>query len=185
MKKFTLLFLFVLSLVIACGDDDDPTGPSGPSKDGAVLISGGGSSTEFDTFEFVIVPFFDWLIISSVKGTDSLLINLFDYQSIGLNTAISITDTNLFIIGSFGSGEFGASNFQVGVSLSGSITFTSLDTSGSIAANFSSDATLTTFNNDTELISTGTIAGDFVATKAAGAAAAASIYRREEIRQIF
>ncbi len=184
MKKLKLLLLLMLFFVIACGDDNDPTGPTGPSKEGAVLISGSGSSTEFDTFEFAVFPFFDWLIISSVKGTDTLLINLFDYQSKGLNSAISLTDTSILIIGSFGSGKFSATNFSIGSTVSGSITFTSLDTSGSIAATFSSGATLTTFNIATELISTGTIAGDFVATKAAGAAIAAYIDRRKVISRL-
>jgi len=67
MKKLTLLIPLILLLVNACGDDDDPTGPTGPSKDGAVLISGSGSSTEFDSFEFAVVPFFDWLVITAVE----------------------------------------------------------------------------------------------------------------------
>ena len=181
MKKLTLLFLLMLFFVIACGDDG-PTGPTVPSKEGAVLISASGSSTEFDTFKFGVVPFFDWLIISSVKGTDTLLVTLFDYQSKEVNSAISLTDTSLLIIGTFGSGKFAAINLSIGSTVSGSITFTSLDTSGSIAATFSSGATLTTFNIATEQISTAaTIAGNFVATKAAEAAVAASIVRYKRI----
>lgn len=179
MKKLTLLFLLLLSFVIACGDDDDPTSPTGSSKEGAVLISGSGSSTEFDTFEFSVIPFFDWLIITSVKGTDTLFITLFDYQSNEVNSAISLTDSTLFVVGTFGSRMFAATNFNLFNNVLGSIKFTSLDTSSSIAATFSSDATLETFGNTTEQNSTATITGDFVATKATGPAVAASIGRRK------
>ncbi len=176
--KLILMLSLSLLLFSACGDDDDPMGPSGP-KDGAVLISGSGSSTEFDTFEFAVFPFFDWLIITSVKGTDTLFINLFGYQSKAVNSAISLTDTSLLIFGTFGSGKFLTTNFDTLNSVSGSITFTSLDTSGSIAASFSSGAKLVTFSSTLQL-STATIDGDFVATKASGSSVAASISKRME-----
>lgn len=180
MKKLTLLFLIMLFLVNACSDDDDPTGPAGPSKDGAVLISGSGVSTEFDTFEFTVIPFFNWIIITAAENSDSLSVFLLNYSSMEVNSAISLSDTNIWVIGTFGSGKHSAANFGSVANVSGSITFTSLDTSGSLAATFSSGATLHAADKTTGDISTATIAGDFVATKATGSTVAASINERLE-----
>ena len=197
MKKLTLLFIFMLAILIACGDDttsppvDDSTGLADndstgcsddnltePSKDGAVLISGCGSNAEFDSFEFGVTQD-SWLIIFAVESTDALSFILVDYSSIEVNSAISLTDSNLLISGTFGSGEYLASNiFNFSDEVTGSFTFTSLDTSVSIAASFSSGATLESLDLATGEFYTATIAGDFVATKAAGSAVAANIVRR-------
>ena len=195
MKKLTLLFLFMLAILIACGDDstsptdDDSAGCSDdnltePSKDGAVLISGCGSNAEFDSFEFGVTQD-SWLIISAYGSTDTLFFIFLDYSSIEVNFAISLTDSNLLISGTFGSGEYLASNtFNPSDEVTGSFTFTSLDTSGSIAASFSSGATLGSINLATSEFYTATIAGDFVATKAAGSAVAANIVRRYGISRL-
>ena len=180
MKQLTLILLASF-LMIACSDDDDPTGPSDPSKDGAVLISGGGSSTEFDTFEYAVIPFFNWLVISSINGTDTLIITLFDYESKGVNTAISLTDSALFVIGTYGSHKFSVFNFGTTDQVSGSITFTSMDTTGNFAAKFSSNAKLANFEFAKDQFSTATIAGDFVATKITVSANILSFMRRNEI----
>jgi len=182
MRKFTLILLPLLSLGIGCGDDDEPTGPTGP-KEGAVLISGSGSSTEFDTFEYGVIPLFDWLIITSVKGTYTLFINLFGYQSKTVNSAISLKDSSLLIFGTFGSSKFLTTNFDSLNSVAGGITFTSLDTSGNIAATFSSGAKLVTFSSTLQL-STATIVGDFVATKSTVSPSVLSIVRSYEINRL-
>ena len=204
MKNLTLLFIFMLTILIACGDDttsppvDDSTGLADndstgcsddnltePSKDGAVLISGCGSNAEFDSFEFGVTPDLGWLIIFAYESTDTLTFILVDYSSIEVNSAISLTDSNLLISGTFGSGEYLASNiFNFSDEVTGSFTFTSLDTSGSIAASFSSGATLGSINLATGEVYTATIAGDFVATKAAGSAVAANIVRRYGISRL-
>ena len=184
MKKLTPLFLLMLFLVIACGDDDDPTAPTGASKDGAVLISGSDSNTEFDTFEFTVIPLFNWIIISAAESNDTLSIFLFDYSSMEVNSAISLSDTSLWVIATFGSGKHSAANFGFSDNVSGSITFTSLDTTGSIAATFSSGSTLNAANITTGRVFTATIAGDFVATKAAGLTVAANIGRRKGISRL-
>ena len=183
MIKLTLILLPLLFLAIACGDDDEPTAPTGP-KEGTVLISGSGTSTEFDTFEYGIIPFFNRLVISSVNGTDTLIITFFDYQTIEINSAISLTDSSLWIIGSFGSDKFLVTNFKLSNGGSGSMTFTSLDTAGDFSANFSSDAKLDNYAITSEQISTATIAGDFVATKAAVSPAISSIVRSYEINRL-
>ena len=114
MKKLTLLFIFMLAILIACGDDttsppvDDSTGLSDndstgcsddnliePSKDGAVLISGCGSNTEFDSFEFMVAPVVGWLVITAVESADTLTFILLDYLSREVNSAISLTDDSL------------------------------------------------------------------------------------------
>ena len=170
-------------ICVACGDDDEPTGPTGP-KEGPILISGSGTSTEFDTFEYGIISFFNWLVISSVNGTDTLIITFFDYQSIKINSAISLTDSSLWIIGSFGSDKFLVTNFNLSNGVSGSMTFTSLDTTGNFSANFSSDATLDNYGITSEQISTAKIAGYFVATKAEVSPSVLSIVRSHEINRI-
>ena len=205
MKKLTLLFIFRLAILIACGDDttsppvddstgladDDSTGLADndstscsddnltePSKDGAVLISGCGSNTEFDSFEFFIASDVGWLVITALESADRLTFILVDYLSREVNSAISLTDSNLLLQSTFGSGEYIASNLNFNNGVTGSLTFSSLDTSGSIAGSFSSGATLVSVVLATSEFNTATIAGDFVATKTAGATAITSIVRR-------
>ena len=171
----------LLSLIVSCDEDDDL---NGPSKDGVVLVSSSGFNTEFDTFEFTVIAFSDSIIISAVESNDTLSIFLFDYSSLEVDSAISLSDTNLLVIGTFGSGKHSVTNFgsllEIFLNVSGSITFTSLDNTGSIAATFSSDATLIADDNTTGMAM---IAGDFVAMKAAGATVAASIVRRKIINR--
>jgi len=165
--SFVAIVLF-LSLTVSCGDDDS-NGPTGPSMEGNVLISGGGASTEFEDFTFSVSG--NIVFVSSGKGTDSLFI-AFEIDSISVNSAISLDERNFFldgplqIIATFGAGEYFMVN---GPSLftSGSLTFTTLDTNQSIEGSFSNSASILAFKTDLsdESIFGANIEGSFNASK--------------------
>jgi len=105
--SFVAIVLF-LSLTVSCGDDDN-NGPTGPSMEGNVLISGGGASTEFEDFTFSVSG--NVVFVSSMKGTDSLIIGIVNLDSISVNSPLSLKDGAfeggpLLIFATFGAGEY-------------------------------------------------------------------------------
>ena len=140
--SFVAIVLF-LSLTVSCGDDDN-NGPTGPSMEGNVLISGGGASTEFEDFTFSTLGLF--VIVSSMKGTDSLVIGIVNLDSISVNSPLNLKDGAfeggpLLIFATFGAGEYVLISGESPVT-SGSLTFTTLDTNQSIAGSFSDGASI-------------------------------------------
>ena len=164
--SFVAIVLF-LSLTVSCGDDDN-NGPTGPSMEGNVLISGGGASTEFEDFTFSVLG--SSVFVSSKKGTDSLFI-AFEIDSISVNSAISLDDGAfeggpLLIFATFGGGEYILLNGESPVT-SGSLTFTTLDTNQSIAGSFSNGASIFATKSDfsDESFFGASIEGNFSASK--------------------
>ena len=154
----------LLSLTVSCGDNDN-NGPTGPSMEGNVLISGGGASTEFEDFTFS--AFGLSVFVSSIKGADTLLILIVKLDSISVNSAIGLDDSAfeggpLAILGTFGSGGFVVVN---GEPSTGSLTFTSIDTAQSIAGSFSDGASLVAFKFPDQSPLMVSIEGSFNASK--------------------
>ena len=138
-----------LSLTVSCGDDDN-NGPTGPSMEGNVLISGGGASTEFEDFTFS--AFGLSVFVSSIKGADTLLIGIVNLDSISVNSPIDLDDGvfeggPLLIFATFGAVEYTLINGESPVT-SGSLTFTTLDTNQSIAGSFSDGASIFATKSD-------------------------------------
>ena len=163
--SFVAIVLF-LSLTVSCGDDDN-NGPTGPSMEGNVLISGGGASTEFEDFTFSV--FSNAVFVSSMKGADSLIIVIIDLDSISVNSAINLDDGALeggplLIFATFGDGEYIMINGESPVT-SGSLTFTTLDTALNIAGSFSDGASIFASRISDDSFIEASIEGSFIASK--------------------
>ena len=111
-----------------------------------VAISGNGAYTEYRNFEFMVFDFLGptFLFIAGYSQSDTLLILFIDTTQIQQDTPIALTDTiRLLIAGTFGSYQYVTANFGSAASyVSGSLTFTVVDTAGMIAGTFASGSSL-------------------------------------------
>ena len=144
------------------GCEDEKAEKAAPK---GVAVSAGGTTTVFEDFSFATdTSFFDLLVLWSITGTDTLYFMSFAGSEITAGTAVSLNDSNLWVIGSVGSGAYRIHNF--GSNTSGSFSFSSLGATsaeGSVADNSRLDGIKASDGSTANA----TISGPFIATKVA------------------
>ena len=162
-KIITRSVMSVAILALAMwGCEDEKAEKAAPK---GVAVSAGGTTTVFEDFSFATdTSFFDLLVLWSITGTDTLYFMSFAGSEITAGTAVSLNDSNLWVIGSVGSGAYLIHNF--GSNTSGSFSFSSLGATsaeGSVADNSRLDGIKASDGSTANA----TISGPFTATKVA------------------
>lgn len=164
MKKLLLIFIALLytTAIFSCSDDSG-TNSNTPQN---IVISGDGSQTVFNAIKFMpfsFSPAANLLFFVGAEEPDSLMMFIL-YEQIELNKAIPLNDERIGIITLFGNGGKGAFN-DTTLYINGSITFTKIDTTGIIAAEFSQDASLFGTNAEQTKSFQVAVVGSFKASK--------------------
>ncbi len=169
MKNRVLLLFLAFLLFSGCNDDNGSTaaGPAGNGAGKNVIVSGEGASTEFQNFQFAALDFFGtpFIVISGINGPDSLVITLFQLPTV--NSPIALSDSLLFIVGTFGSAQFLVSNQESTPSgfVSVSLTFSTVDTAQTMVGAFASGSSLAGAKLSDGSSFQASISGEFSASK--------------------